>query len=67
MKKNTYSNEFIILSEEDLSQIEGGGINPVQAGIALICLSSPVYCVAGGLFAWGFYNGYNGAARRRMG
>ncbi|MCC3172101.1 hypothetical protein [Streptococcus sanguinis] len=63
MKKNTYSNKIIILSEEDLSQFGGGGINPVQAGLALMCLSGPVNCLASGLFAWGFYNGYNGAAR----
>ncbi|BDD37766.1 class IIb bacteriocin, lactobin A/cerein 7B family [Streptococcus ruminantium] len=61
-EKDNMNNHFVVLSDQELMELEGGGII-----IGILVVGGAITTVAGGTFALGAIDGYNGAKAKRKG
>ncbi len=59
------SSLFVNLDKSDLCEVTGGNAPVLIAGACMIGMAGagPIGCAGGAIFAWGYYNGYEGAKR----
>ncbi|WP_156018942.1 class IIb bacteriocin, lactobin A/cerein 7B family [Streptococcus ruminantium] len=61
-EKDNMNNHFVVLSDQELMELEGGGII-----IGILVVGGAITTVAGGTFALGAIDGYSGAKAKRKG